>query len=374
MIRDAIPSATHGRPSAPPKDDASRTAFFRPLQIRTGGWRGPLRALLRASLRVKLIGAACFVVVVMLGLDLALHGSSPHDHAMMLQLGAALLVMLAVNLLLVSVALRPVQELEALSLHVLAGDLAARATPSPLADRTVAQLGRSLNLLLDRLVAERARVRRLAAEVIRTHDAIRARIARELHESVAQELAAQMLQLGAAAQAMPTPELRDRMLAIRAMTRETVDALRTLSQSVYPEILDSLGLGAALSHLARMAREHCSIRIDLAVDAGGETIPAAPAAVLYHVAQEALRNSCVHAHAARIAISLTADARTAILTVTDDGDGFDVAGAESPAPGIGIFSMRERLALADGRLEIFSMPGRGTRVVATIPVSTAEEP
>ena len=373
MIRDAFSAATHRGTFAPPGHDASRTAFFRPLRIRTGWWRRALRVLLRASLRIKLIGAACFVVVVLLGLDLALHGSSPHDRAMMLRLGAGLLIMLAVNLVLVSLALRPVRELEAMSLHVLAGDLAARATPSPLADRTVAQLGRSLNLLLDRLAAERSRVRRLAAEVIRTHDADLARIAHELHESVAQELAAQMLQLGAAAEVMPTPELRDRLLAIRTMMRDTVDALRALSQSVYPEILDSLGLGAALSHLVRMAREHCSVSIDLAVDAGAETIPAAPAAVLYHVAQEALRNSCVHARAARIAISLTADARTAILTVTDDGDGFDVAGAASPAPGIGIFSMRERLALADGRLEIFSMPGRGTRVVATIPVSTLEE-
>jgi len=373
MIRDATTAAASGRTLAPPEHVASRTAFFRPLQIRTGRWRRGLRAVLRASLRIKLIGAACLVMAVMLGLDLALHGSSAHEQAMMLRLGAGLLIMLAVNLVLVSLALRPVRELEALSLHVLAGDLTARATPSPLADRTVAQLGRSLNLLLDRLVSERSRARRLAAEVIRTHDADRARIARELHESVAQEMAAQMLQLGAAAQAMPTPELRDRVLAIRTTTRDTMDALRALSQSVYPEILDSLGLDAALSHLVRTAREHCSVRIDLAVDAGAETIPAVPAAVLYHVAQEALRNSCMHSRAARILISLTADARTAILTVTDDGDGFDVASAESPAPGIGIFSMRERLALADGRLEIFSMPGRGTRVVATIPVATLEE-
>jgi len=216
-------------------------------------------------------------------------------------------------------------------------------------------------------------MRRLAAEVIRTHDADRARVARELHESVAQDLAAQMLQLGAVALEMPTPELRDRVLAIRTMAHDTMHSLRALSQTVYPEILDSLGLGPALSQLVRTAREHCAVTIDLAVDLGASSIPAAPAAVLYHVAQEALRNACVHAGAQRITISLTADSRMAILTVADDGDGFEVATAESPAPGFGIFSMRERLALANGRLEVFSMPGRGTRVVAIIPLSTLEE-
>ncbi|MGH7625557.1 MAG: sensor histidine kinase [Gemmatimonadaceae bacterium] len=377
MTRDAITAASRGNAFGPPGHDASRAAFFRPLKMPTARWRrGPravLRSVLRASLRVKLIGAACFVVAAMLGLDLALHGSTAHDQMMMLRIGAGLLVMLAVNLVLVSLALRPVRDLEALSTRVLAGDLTARAALSPLADRTIAQLGRSINLLLDRLVSERSRMRRLAAEVIRTHDADRARVARELHESVAQDLAAQMLQLGAAAVEMPTPELRDRVLAIRTMAHDTMNSLRALSQTVYPEILDSLGLGPALSQLVRTAREHCAVTVDLAVDVGADTIPAAPAAVLYHVAQEALRNACMHAGAKRITISLTADARMAILTVADDGDGFEVATAESPAPGFGIFSMRERLALANGRLEMFSMPGQGTRVVAIIPLSTLEE-
>lgn len=332
-----------------------------------------VRAVLGVPLAGKIAGAAVLVVLVMLGLILTLQVTGTRERDTMVLLVAGLLVTLIVNLVLVSVALKPVAHLEALARRVLAGDLEARSRPSLLADRDIARLGRSINLLLDALVSDRARMRRLAAEVIRAHDEERAHVARELHDSVAQGLAAQMLQLGAAAQAVPDPALRDRLLAIRAMTSGTMEELRALAQAVYPQMLAELGLAAALSQLARQTRERCAVSIDAAVDPDANIVSPDAAAVLYRVAQEALENACLHAGATSIRITLMAEADAATLEVVDDGAGFDVAAAEAGAPSVGIFSMRERVALAEGRFEISSTPGRGTRVRATVPAPPSRE-
>ena len=94
------------------------------------------------------------------------------------------------------------------------------------------------------------------------------------------------------------------------------------------------------------------------------------AAALYRVAQEALRNAGRHADAHRVAVRLHGDGTVAVLEVEDDGVGFDVALAEERRPGMGLFSMRERVGLVNGRLTVRSIPRRGTRVVATVPLTT----
>jgi signal transduction histidine kinase len=329
-----------------------------------------VRALLGVPLLAKLAGAAGLVALVMAGLFVALHVAGASSTQMLAMLLVGLFAMLVVNLALVFIALRPVADLEALAYRVLAGDLEARARPSVLADRDIARLGRSLNLLLDSLVSDRARMRRLAAEVIRSHDQEQARVARELHDSVAQGLAAQALQLGAAAEAATDAALRAHLLEIRAMAVSTMDELRALSQSVYPLMLAVLGLAPALMQLARQARERCDASVEVEIAPRAGDLPSEAAAVLYRVAEEAIENACLHAAAPRIRVMVTADSGTVSLEVVDDGSGFDVDAAEASAPSVGIFSMRERVALAEGRFEITSTPGRGTRVVATVPMST----
>jgi signal transduction histidine kinase len=91
--------------------------------------------------------------------------------------------------------------------------------------------------------------------------------------------------------------------------------------------------------------------------------------VFYRVAQEALRNSARHAGARKVEILLLRKGGAASLEVSDDGRGFDVRRAEERRPGMGLFSMRERVALVNGRLVVTSAPGRGTRIVATVPLT-----
>ena len=333
--------------------------------------RPGLPAIAERALRVPLLGkvaGANLVIVVAALLAVVAERRSLLPGSPVSILGVALGLSLVVNLVLVYVALRPLTDLEATAARVSAGDLEARVAPSVLADRDMARVGTTLNTLLDRLTEDRARVRRLAAQVISAQDEERARVARELHDSTAQMLAAVMLQLGVAAKESTSPALDARIATLREMASEALEEVRSLSHTIHPRVLDDLGLAAALEWLARQSREQDALDVEVFAD-DGPAIPKLPASVLYRVAQEAMRNAVRHAAARRVELWLRQSAGTATLEVVDDGRGFDVRRAEERRPGMGLFSMRERVGLVNGTLSVVSAPGRGTRVVATVPVT-----
>jgi signal transduction histidine kinase len=308
-------------------------------------------------------------VIIAIAISLGLHDLNRPGITLGSVMMVALVISLIVNLLLVQVALRPIRDLENTAHRVWGGDLEARVPPSLVADRQMVRVGRTVNLLLDALTSDRARMRRLASLVITAQDEERSRIARELHDSTAQSLTAIVLQLSAAARDARTPEIAERLSDVKEMAGLALEEVRTLSHRVHPRVLDDLGLVAAVRWLARQARD--SADVEITVDALGDTerIPAQVASVLYRVAQEALTNAVRHAAPTSVALTVRADADTATLEVSDDGRGFDIAEAEARRPGMGLFSMRERVSLVDGRLDLTSAPGSGTRVVAKVPLT-----
>ena len=285
-------------------------------------------------------------------------------------LGVALALSLVINLALVYIALRPLSDLEAVATRVSAGDMEARVPPSLLADRDMSRIGSATNTLLDQMGEERERVRRLAVQVISAQDEERARVARELHDSTAQILAAIMLQLGVAARESTSPVLDERIATLRELAAEALEEVRTMAHTMHPRILDDLGLGAALEWLVRQTGAQESVSVGVSADASASEVPAHLASVLYRVAQEALRNVVRHAGARHADVSLRVHGGSATLEVTDDGSGFDVRRAEERRPGMGLFSMRERVELVKGQLDVTSLPGRGTRVVASVPLTS----
>ena len=332
--------------------------------------------LLRAAARVlrvpllgKLAGANVLVVLAALA-SVALERRLNVPGSAVSILGVALGLSLVINLVLVYVALRPLKELETTAARVSAGDMAARVAPSLVADRDMARVGSTFNALLDTLIEDRARVRLLASQVMSAQDEERARVARELHDSTAQILTAAMLQIGAAAHESGSASLGPRLATLRELVAEALEEVRSLSHTMHPRVLDDLGLAAALEWLARQAS--AQDRLDVRVEAEEQEppIPAPLASVLYRVAQEALRNAARHAEARHVLVTLHRAPRAATLEVTDDGHGFDVKRAEERRPGMGLFSMRERVALVNGRLTVTSAAGRGTRVVATVPLTS----
>ncbi len=324
--------------------------------------------VLRVPLLAKLAGANILIVLAAL-VGVAVEHSVSFSSNVVPILGIALATSLVVNLVLVYVALRPLSDLERTATHLAAGDMEARVPDSILADRDMARVGTMLNALLDRLTEDRARERRLAAQVISAQDEERARVARELHDSTAQILTAVMLQLGAAAHESTSPQLDARIATLRELASEALEEVRSLSHTMHPRVLDDLGLATALQWLARQAQAQETL--DVQVDAAefDPPIPAPLAAALYRVAQETLRNAARHADARHVDVSLRRDGRSAVLEIVDDGCGFDVELAEARRPGMGLFSMRERIGLVNGRLTVSSAPGRGTQIVAIVPLA-----
>lgn len=339
------------------------------------GLQTVFRPILRVRLAGKLAGANAVVVAVAVW-ALVARGSEEWPVAIV---ALALAAGVVVNYILVRIALRPLRELEAAADRVWRGDLDARVAASPIADPEMARVGGTVNRLLDGLAGDRARMRELAAAAVEAVDAERARIARELHDSTAQTLAALALQLAAAARDSRDPELAERLALMREIAGTAIEEVRALAHSVHPRVLDDLGLVAALEWQARQLRERSAIEVTVAADPVAERAAAAAdhqaTAALYRVAQEALRNAERHARARVVRVVLGVvggvpqGAPRLRIEITDDGAGFDPADAEARRPGMGLFSMRERVGLVGGRFELESAPGRGARVSATVPVA-----
>ena len=285
---------------------------------------------------------------------------------------AAVVVALVINTTLVILAVRPLHVIESTVDRIWQGDFSARVPVSRLADRDAARMARTFNMLLDSIVADRERLRRLAAEVIGAADAERAAISRELHDSVAQEVAALVMQLSVivrSAETAPRDQLQQAAEEVRKAATSSLEEIRMLAHTMHPRVLDDLGLVAALRRLARETLRIGSGDVEVIADDIDETnLPASVKSVLYRVAQEAVQNARRHARAHRIVITLETADDLVTLQVRDDGPGFDVEVALAAATGIGLVSMQERVAIVNGSLRITSAPGMGTLVTAAVPL------
>ncbi len=358
-------SASAAPPPTPAARSAARStlsdvAAVRPAAEARPGWQ---RALLNAPLLRKLVFAD--LVINVSAFFVMREARQAWQNEIML---ASLMVTLVLNAGLVYWALLPLRALESTARRVSAGDLAARVPMSPIADRDLTRIGQTLNTLLDGVTADRLRMRALAAQVISAGDQERAHIARELHDSTAQQLSALEMLVTSSVREVPPGPLHERLAVMREIVVESLAEVRTLSHNVHPRVLDDLGLVAALEFLARRTREQSGVETRVVSDVRG-TLPPPVASVFYRVAQEALRNAVRHGAPTDVRIGLVAtDGVSAVLEVTDDGEGFDVEAAERSRDGMGLFVMRERVALIDGRLEVRSRPGHGTTVLARVPL------
>jgi signal transduction histidine kinase len=320
--------------------------------------------------------AGANTVIALVGILAALTGldGSASEARMVAIIAGSVLLALAVNLVLVNIALAPLRQIEQTAHAIAMGDIDARVPDSPLADRNMVRVGQTLNALLDVLGMERNRLRELARRLITVGDAERAAVATALHDSAAQSLAALAMQASAAAGASEDRALRERLAAMRNLSVEVLEEIRAIGQSLYPQTLHTLGLDAALRNLARQMTErqpHVTINVDMKDGSNSYRLTPPVSAVLYEVAREGINNSLRHADAHSIELKVEVQAGEARLTVADDGCGFDVQGVGRGTNGTGLLGIRERLALVDGRINIDSGRGTGTRLSVTVPIDTS---
>ena len=327
--------------------------------------RGIPLAALRAPLLIKLLGANALVVATLLA-GWAI--SAPPGTRMALPVLLAALVF-GVSVVLTVIALRPIRDLESTVSRVWEGDFGARVERSTIADNEVLRVGSMLNLLLDGLSRDRARMQALAADVIESGDRERAALALELHDSTAQRLAALLLNIAAAARDARDPELAARLGAIRDAAEDVTNEVRLLAQSVHPRVLDDLGLVAALRKLGRDASTGTGIDVDVVAPTEIASLPRKVSAVLYRAAHEAVWNAVQHASPRHIHVTITMDSGLVRLEVRDDGRGFDYGSNGRQSRGSGLIAMRDRLTVVEGSLDVRSASGGGgTTIVASIPM------
>jgi signal transduction histidine kinase len=286
---------------------------------------------------------------------------------------AAILVAVVLNVVLISIALRPIHDLERTAESVWSGATDVRITSSLVADRDLRRVARTVDTLLERLQAERGRLKLLTSKLIEARSTERAALARELTESVAQSATALALECAALRAANGNREHSDKLESIARTAADLVDEIRRIVRDLHPRHMDELGLETALRSLIKAATAGGSQEVTfttLGVEATPNVIPPAVADALYDVARESLRNVRRHSTARRVDISLGVDKHLARLTVADDGCGFDPA-AIDPDQGLGLKLIKEHVALVGGTLEILSRPGHGTQLVALVPL---EEP
>ena len=229
-------------------------------------------------------------------------------------------------------------------------------------------------LLVGALLVQRRRRREaefasdsLGSRLITAHEDERRRIARELHDDLSQRLARLSIDVSYVA-ANPASETARGVLETLHPDLVRISAdIHDMSYRLHPSLVDDLGIAAALRTECDRVRRQSGTSIVEKIGEVRERVPRDVALGLYRIAQEAMHNAIKHARAETIEVSLQRDAHLLMLTVRDNGIGFDAA-KKSVGQGLGLSSMRERARLAHGSFNVRSRPGKGTAVIAVVPL------
>ncbi|HEU5318090.1 MAG TPA: GAF domain-containing sensor histidine kinase, partial [Chloroflexota bacterium] len=221
------------------------------------------------------------------------------------------------------------------------------------------------------IAVERARLAEESARLARAEE--RTRLAREIHDTLAQGLTAIALHVeGALRHVGKDPaRVRERLERALAATRENLEEARRSVQDLRATPLAGRSLVDALGALGRTLTAETGVRAALSTSGALDRLPLRVEAELYRIAQEALANVRKHAAATSVALTLRAARTRVTLIVKDDGVGFD-ASAHPPAGCHGLDGMRERARVLGGRLRVESARGHDTTVIVTAPLPAAE--
>jgi PAS domain S-box-containing protein len=225
------------------------------------------------------------------------------------------------------------------------------------------------------LEASHQEIKYLAGRLIGAQEIERARIARDLHDDVSQQLAGVSIAFSGLKQRLaeyPLSEgLRQELVELQQQTLKLARNVRQLSHDLHPAVLEHLGLVKGLrSYCGELGRAHVVTIVCTAEGDFGAMTPEASLCV-YRIAQEALRNVIAHAGAGRADVRLLQVGDQAQITIADDGRGFDLTSRGERETGLGLVSMSERARIMGGAVSIVSRPHQGTRVQATIPMYAA---
>jgi signal transduction histidine kinase len=222
----------------------------------------------------------------------------------------------------------------------------------------------------EKLLYSNRKIRELAARLITAQESERRRISLLLHDDVNQNIAALGVNISRLKRKLPDScaQVEDELDRLGKHINDLTTQIRQLSHQLHPDVLEHVGLVAALeSHVAEFGHEE-QIQANFSADVRKEPIPLDVSDSIYRVALEALRNISRHSSAKSATVSLLEAGGFLTLEVSDSGHGFDVERARAGS-GIGLVSAEERVKLLQGTFEIKSNPSVGTTLVARVPLA-----
>ncbi len=232
--------------------------------------------------------------------------------------------------------------------------------------------GSRLTICIVRDMTERNQLRNLGMAAIRGAERERRRIAQELHDDTAQLLSALMLRL----RLLVDEEDRERRLALGETFRENLygaaEGVRRIARGLRPPALEDAGVVTALRGHASSYLEASTVTWELHADAVDHLLEEDQKLVLYRVVQEAMSNVVRHSEASSLEILVRLQESGVVVSIEDDGIGFDVERVTLAGQGLGLLGMRERAVGVGGRIHYVSKPGEGTRVLLTLPLDSLE--
>jgi signal transduction histidine kinase len=240
------------------------------------------------------------------------------------------------------------------------------------------QLGTAIEQagLNERLRKARERLRKLARQNLVAEEEERRRIARELHDETSQSLSGIALQLEALVEMATKSGNQDAkfiegLKKVQSLTVQVHKEVSRVISNLHPSVLDTLGLVAAVRQHAKNRLQTLNINVTVEVKGTEMRFPPDVEAALFRVVQGSIGNVAEHSKAKNASIVLAYQPHEFSLSISDDGQGFDVSkitDVEASGRGRGLFSMRERIGFLGGTSGVESKIGTGTTVWAKIPI------
>jgi signal transduction histidine kinase len=225
------------------------------------------------------------------------------------------------------------------------------------------------------LARAQAQLRALAARLISIREEERARIAREIHDELGQFLTGLKMDVTWLRKRLRKDQapLLDKTEAMRRLIDSTIKVVRRIATGMRPEILDDMGLVAAIGWQAKEFQKRMGIRCRVELPAAHPDLGSALSTAVFRIFQEILTNIARHAKASSVGVQLQISAQRLTLEVVDDGSGI-AEGAVHARESLGLLGMQERAQLFGGEVSIRGSPGRGTTVALSIPLPLAPSP
>ncbi len=280
---------------------------------------------------------------------------------------------------------RPLAQLTESARRLGAGDLGVR---SPVRQQDeIGDLAREFNLMAEQLQRRNQELEAVSAERtayaqdlqrvlhrnVQIQEDERKRIANDIHDGVSQWLMGGMFEVQAALVRLTASQqaVREHLLSAQSVLKEVKEEMRRVIYDLHPPLLESHGLVTALRSLTQDQATRFQVPHHLEVNGTPYRLPQDQELALFRIAQEALNNIHRHAQASQIWVRLAYEPDQMILSIEDDGQGFDLSPERGSHHGhLGLTSMRERAISVGAAIAIQSVPQKGTRVQVTVPSIT----